>query len=64
MPTGVAAGDNEVKQRRDFSEKHFPGWLLADSVWMGMMETQCGIAAVPMYVTLWGISESWYFSEN
>ncbi len=25
MPTGIAARDNEVKQRRNFSEKHFPG---------------------------------------
>lgn len=25
MPAGVAAGMNEVKQRRDFSEMHFPG---------------------------------------
>ena len=25
VPTGMAARDNEVKQRRDFSEKHFPG---------------------------------------
>lgn len=23
--TGVATGDNEIEQRRDFSEKHFPG---------------------------------------
>ena len=25
VPTGMAARDNEVKQRRNFSEKHFPG---------------------------------------
>lgn len=25
VPTGVAAGDNEIEQRRNFSEKHFPG---------------------------------------
>ena len=25
MPTGVAAGDNEIEQRRNLSEKHFPG---------------------------------------
>lgn len=25
MPTGMAVGGNEVKQRRNFSEKHFPG---------------------------------------
>jgi hypothetical protein len=23
--TGVASGDNEIKQRRNFSETHFPG---------------------------------------
>jgi len=25
VPTGMAVRDNEVKQRRNFSEKHFPG---------------------------------------
>ena len=25
VPTGMAARDNEVKQHRNFSEKHFPG---------------------------------------
>ena len=25
VPTGMAARDNEVKQRRNFSEKHFSG---------------------------------------
>ncbi len=25
MPTGVAAGDNEIKQHRNFSETHFLG---------------------------------------
>ena len=25
VPTGVASGDNEIEQRRNFSEKHFPG---------------------------------------
>ena len=25
VPTGVAPGDNEIEQRRNFSEKHFPG---------------------------------------
>ena len=25
VPTGMAARGNEVKQRRNFSEKHFPG---------------------------------------
>ncbi len=25
VPTGMAVRDNEIKQRRNFSEKHFPG---------------------------------------
>ena len=25
MSTGMAVRDNEIKQRRNFSEKHFPG---------------------------------------
>jgi len=25
MPTGSAAGDNEIKQHRNFSGMHFPG---------------------------------------
>lgn len=25
VPTGLAAGDNEIKQRRNFSKTHFPG---------------------------------------
>ena len=25
VPTGVATGDNEIKQRRNFSETHFLG---------------------------------------
>ena len=25
VPTGAASGDNEIKQRRNFSETHFPG---------------------------------------
>ena len=25
VPTGMAIGDNEIKQHRNFSKKHFPG---------------------------------------
>ncbi|MCM1083948.1 MAG: hypothetical protein NC428_10765 [Clostridium sp.] len=25
VPTGMAVRDNEIEQRRNFSEKHFPG---------------------------------------
>lgn len=32
MPTGIAARDNEVKQRRDLSESIFREWLPADAV--------------------------------
>ena len=54
VPTGLAARDNEVKQRRDLSESIFREWLPVDSVWLGMMETQCGMSAVPVYVTRFG----------
>lgn len=32
MPTGLAARDNEIKQRRDLSESIFREWLPADAV--------------------------------
>ena len=32
MPTGLAARDNEIKQRRDFSESIFREWPPADAV--------------------------------
>ena len=54
VPTGMAVRDNEVKQRRNFSESIFREWLPADSVWLGMMEAQCGMEAVPVYVTRFG----------
>lgn len=53
VPTGMATRDNEVKRHRNFSESIFREWLPADSVWLGMMEAQCGIA-VPVYVTRFG----------
>ena len=32
VPTGLVAGDNEIKQRRDLSESIFREWLPADAV--------------------------------
>lgn len=32
VPIGLAAGDNEIKQRRDLSESIFREWLPADAV--------------------------------
>ena len=54
VPTGMAVRDNEVKQRRNFSESIFREWLPADSVWLGMTKAQCGMGAVPVYVTRFG----------
>ena len=54
VPTGLATGDNEIKQHRNFSETHFPGAAPCrfrldghggDAVWD---------EAVPMYVTRLG----------
>ena len=54
VPTGLAAGDNEIEQHRNFSETHFPGVAPCrfrldghdgDAVWD---------EAVPMYVTRLG----------
>ena len=61
VPTGMAVRDNEVKRRRNFSESIFREWLPADSVihetkfmlW-AMTEAQCGMGAVPVYVTRFG----------
>ena len=50
VPTGVAARDNEVKQRRNFSEKHFPGVAACgfrlvghggDAAWDGSRPSVC-----------------------
>jgi hypothetical protein len=57
VPTGMATRGNEIERHRNFSESIFREWLPADSVWLGMMEAQCGIA-VPVYVTRFGDSES------
>ncbi len=54
VPTGMAVRDNEVKRHRNFSESIFREWLPADSVWLGMTEAQCGMEAVPVYVTRFG----------
>lgn len=50
MPTGLAAGDNEIKQHRDLSESISREWLPADAVRDGaihdwaMTKTQRGDA--------------------
>ena len=54
VPTDMAVRGNEIKQRRNFSEKHFREWLPVDFVWLGMTEAQCGMGAVPVYVTRFG----------
>lgn len=59
VPTGLAARDNEVKQRRDLSESIFREWLPADAVRDGaihdwaMTKAQRG-GAPPVYVTRFG----------
>lgn len=59
VPTGIAARDNEVKQRRDLSESIFREWLPADAVRDGaihdwaMTKAQRG-GASPVYVTRFG----------
>ena len=60
VPTGMAVRDNEIEQRRNFSESIFREWLPADSVWLGMMEAQRGISAVPVYVTRFGDQREQY----
>ena len=54
VPTGMAVRGNEIERHRNFSEKHFREWLPVDFVWLGMTEAQCGMGAVPVYVTRFG----------
>lgn len=64
VPTGLAARDNEVKQRRDLSESIFREWLPADAVRDGaihdwaMTKAQRG-GASPVYVTRFGEPREW-----
>jgi len=52
--TGMAVRDNEIKQHQNFSEKHFLGVATCGFCLLGMMKTQCGMKAVPVYVTRLG----------
>lgn len=54
LPTGMAVRGNEIERHRNFSESIFREWLPADFVWLGMTEAQCGMEAVPVYVTRFG----------
>ena len=58
VPTGMATRGNEVKRHRNFSESIFREWLPADSVWLGMMEAQCGMKPSQCMLPVSGISES------
>lgn len=52
--TGVASGDNEIKQRRNFSETHFPGVAPCRFRLDGHDGNAVWDEAVPMYVTRLG----------
>ena len=54
VPTGLATGDNEVKQHRNFSEMHFPGVAPCSFRLDGHDGNAVWDEAVPMYVTRLG----------
>ena len=54
VPTGMAARDNEIKQRRNFSEKHFPGVAACGFLLVGHDGGAAWDEAVPVYVTRFG----------
>lgn len=54
VPTGLATGDNEIKQHRNFSEKHFPGVAPCRFSLVGHDGNAVWDEAVPMYVTRLG----------
>ena len=54
VPTGLATGDNEVKQHRNFSETHFPGVAPCRFRLDGHDGDIVWDEAVPMYVTRLG----------
>lgn len=54
VPTGLATGDNEVKQHRNFSETHFPGVAPCRFRLDGHDGNAVWDEAVPMYVTRLG----------
>ncbi|MEY8392705.1 hypothetical protein AALA98_15350 [Lachnospiraceae bacterium 45-W7] len=54
VPTGMAVGDNEIKQHRNFSEKHFPGVAPCGFRLVGHDGDAVRDEAVPVYVTRFG----------
>lgn len=54
VPTGLATGDNEVKQHPNFSEMHFPGVASCRFRLDGHDRGAVWDEAVPMYVTRLG----------
>ena len=64
VPTDMAAGDNEIGRRRDFSDTHFlgGGWLSADAVGNGLLHDWALAKAwwgrvIPVYVARLGRRE-------
>ena len=64
VPTGVAAGDNEIKQHRNFSEKHFSGVAACGFRLVGHDGGAVRDEAVPVYVTRFGDSAKRQILEN
>ena len=54
VSTGMAVRDNEIKQRRNFSEKHFPGVAPCGFRLVGHDGGAVWDEAVPVYVTRFG----------
>ena len=54
VPTGMATGDNEIEQHRNFSETHFPGVAPCRFRLYGHEGDAVWDDAVPMYVTRLG----------
>lgn len=54
VPTGAASGDNEIKQRRNFSETHFLEVALCGFRPDGHDGDAAWDKAVPVYVTRFG----------
>ena len=57
VPTGLATGDNEIEQHRNFSETHFPGVAPCRFRLDGHDGNAVWDEAVPMYVTRLGGSD-------
>ena len=55
VPTGLASGDNEIEQHRNFSETHFPGVAPCRFRLDGHDGGAVWDEAVPMYVTRLGV---------